>query len=318
MNITKSIDVYLDWKRTHTTAAYTRYRIRLEQFTQFVQDTGKHVLGEINGDDIIAFHRSMEGKYGLGTISYSARILKNYFWFWHGRGKTAFNPKEIIPVRYVSADKDIVSEDDVEEMSALLSVHTLSDLQKKLMIHMLWDTGMRISELLDMKLKHIDKVGRNGLRSAKVRTRKSMRYNLVMWGATTDKLLNTYLAIRLCMETDQTELFINPKTMRVFSPRTCQRWVQDLSDLAMLDKHITPHSFRHGKANYILDQGGSVRDVSALLRHVKPESSFHYMQLSKGKYKTVAQRFLNTDKQVSPHNSIYTKPSTLQLNLKTA
>ena len=62
----------------------------------------------------------------------------------------------------------------------------------------------------------------------------------------------------------------------------------------MLDKNITPHSFRHGKANYILDQGGSVRDVSALLRHVKPESSFQYMQLSKKRYEDVARRYLTT------------------------
>jgi integrase len=60
----------------------------------------------------------------------------------------------------------------------------------------------------------------------------------------------------------------------------------------MLDKNITPHSFRHGKANYILDKGGSVRDVSAILRHVKPESSFHYMQLSSKRYLDVAEKYL--------------------------
>jgi site-specific recombinase XerD len=153
---------------------------------------------------------------------------------------------------------------------------------------------MRLSELLDIKLADIDEQGLDGLRTAKVRTRKSMRYNLVIWGADTDDLLNRYLGMRLCIHCESDKLLINPKTKKVFTPRSVQRWVTELSDMAMLDKKLTPHSFRHGKANFILDQGGSVRDVSALLRHVKPASSFKYMQLSKKRYEDVARKYLTT------------------------
>lgn len=292
MTITDSIQIYLNWKQTHTSAAFTNYKIRLEQFMTFVSP--KTTLSQINGDDIVAYHRSLEDRYSLNTISYSARILKNFFWFWHGRGMTMFNPKEIIPIRYVSADKEIVTADDLEDMTSLLGVDTIGDLQKKLIIHLLWDTGMRISELLDIKISDINEQGKDGLRTAKVRTRKSMRYNLVIWGSDTNDLLNRYLGIRLCMETSTPNLLVNPKTGKVFTPRSIQRWINELADLAMLDKTITPHSFRHGKANYILDQGGSVRDVSALLRHVKPESSFQYMQLSQKRYEDVARKYLTT------------------------
>lgn len=292
MTITDSIQIYLNWKQTHTSAAFTNYKIRLEQFMTFVSP--KTTLSQINGDDIVAYHRSLEDRYSLNTISYSARILKNFFWFWHGRGMTMFNPKEIIPIRYVSADKEIVTADDLEDMTSLLGVDTIGDLQKKLIIHLLWDTGMRISELLDIKISDINEQGKDGLRTAKVRTRKSMRYNLVVWGSDTNDLLNRYLGIRLCMEISTPNLLVNPKTGKVFTPRSIQRWINELADLAMLDKTITPHSFRHGKANYILDQGGSVRDVSALLRHVKPESSFQYMQLSQKRYEDVARKYLTT------------------------
>jgi integrase/recombinase XerC len=292
MTIKESIQTYLEWKQTHTSAAYNCYRIRLEQFADFVAP--KQLLSEINGDDIIAFHRSLEDKYSLNTIAYSARVLKNFFWFWHGRGQTQFNPKEIIPIRFVSADKDMVTAEDLSDMSDLLETDNLAELQKKLVIHILWDTGMRLSELLDLKISDINEQGEDGLRTAKVRTRKSMRYNLVIWGETTNDLINRYLGIRLCMDSEAESLLVNPKTKKPFTPRSIQRWITELSDMAMLDKTITPHSFRHGKANFILDQGGSVRDVSAILRHVKPESSFQYMQLSQKRYKDVARRYLNT------------------------
>ncbi len=161
MNIQKSITIqnaihsYLEWKQTHTTSAYTTYKIRLQQFAQFI--SLKANLHEVNGDDIVTFHRSLENKYSLNTIAYSARVLKNFFWFWHGRGMTTFNPKEIIPVRFVSANKDIVTKEDLEDMSSLLDKNVLVDLQKKLVLHLLWDTGMRISELLDIEISNINR-----------------------------------------------------------------------------------------------------------------------------------------------------------------
>lgn len=124
----------------------------------------------------------MEKHYSPATIAYSARILKNFFWFWHGRQETKLNPKEIIPIKFINADKDIVLVSDFEDMTDLLDERFYSQLQKKLVLHLLWDTGMRVSEPMDIKLKDIGSKGKNNLRTAKVRTRKTMRYNLVVWG----------------------------------------------------------------------------------------------------------------------------------------
>jgi site-specific recombinase XerD len=292
MTIHKAIQIYLDWKESHTSVAYSRYKIRLDQFIKFIMP--KSCLQDISGDDVVAYHKSMEGIYSPATIAYSARILRNFFYFWHGRRETHFNPKEIIPIRFINADKDIVTKDDFEDMNDLLETGYLSDLQKKLVLNLLWDTGMRVSELCDITLHSISEQGNNGLRTAKVRTRKSMRYNLVVWGSDTNDILNIYLGIRLCMETTTKELLVNPKTGKAFSARTMQRWIKELSALAMLDKTITPHSFRHGKANEILEQGGNVRDVSAILRHVNPQASFHYMQLSTKRFEEGAGKYLTT------------------------
>lgn len=292
MNTEKAIQLYLDWKQTHTNVAYSRYKIRLEQFLEFVGRV--KLLKNITGDDVIQFHKYLENNYSLTTIAYSARILKNFFWFWHGRGQTNLNPKEIIPIKFISADKDIVTKQDFEDMNTVLNEYYNDDLIKKLILNLLWDTGMRISELLDIQLSDINQQGSNGLRSAKVRSRKTMRYNLVVWGSKTNELLNKYLAVRLCINIDSDKLFINKKTKKVFTSRSIQRWIKEISALAMLDKNITPHSFRHGKANDILEQGGTVRDVSAILRHIRPESSFHYLQLSNSRYLETAGKFLET------------------------
>jgi site-specific recombinase XerD len=236
----------------------------------------------------------MEGNYSNTTIAYSARVLKNFFWFWHGRGHASVNPKEIIPIKFINADKAIVTRSDFEDMNLVLDEWEHKDLEKKLVLNLLWDTGMRVSELLEIKLSDISSQGTNGLRTAKVRSRKTMRYNLVVWGIETNKLLNRYLGVRLCMQVRSEYLFLNQRTKKPYTVRSVQRWIDQTSKLAMIDKDITPHSFRHGKANEILEQGGTVRDVSALLRHSSPISSFNYLNLSENRYLQTAGKFLNT------------------------
>ena len=115
MQLQKAIQIYLKWKKSHTTVAYDRYKVRLDDFYNFLKQFNKLQLSTLTGDDVVDFHEAMEtAGYSRATIAYSARILRNFFWFWHGRGETNFNPKEIIPIRFINADKDIIDEDDFE------------------------------------------------------------------------------------------------------------------------------------------------------------------------------------------------------------
>jgi len=293
MIITKAIEIYLDWKEMHTNVAYSRYKVRLDQFKHYLGD--QTLLKEITGEDIIHFHQAMKKSYSLATVAYSARILKNFIMFWNGRNETMLNPKEIIPIRYISADKDILTEGDFEDMCLALDEGYARDLLKKLVLHLLWDTGMRLSELCELKVSDLsNQPNKYGVRTAKVRTRKSMRYERVVWSKQTNDLLNTYLGIRLDMDISQDELLINLRTKKRVSHRSIQRWIKEVSELAMIDKQISPHHFRHCKAHRILDKTKNIRDVQAILRHVKLESSLQYLQLNESNYVNVAQQYLTT------------------------
>lgn len=290
MKIDKAIEIYLQWKQAHTNVAYDRYSVRLKHFKRFVGESIE--IQKITGNDIIRFHNQMELSYSLGTVAYSTRILKNFFEFWKGRDQLLLNPKEIIPIRYTSADREILTFEDFEDLNLALDEDTIKGLQQKLVINLLWDTGMRVSELCDMKLQDIGKIEQNGLRTAKVRTRKTMRYNLVVWGVETNRLLNKYLTQRILVDAKEDKLLLNPKTEKGYTPRTMQRWMKEICSAAMLEKDISPHCLRHSKAHAILDAGGNIRDVQALLRHVKPESSFNYLQLNATRYLQVASKYL--------------------------
>lgn len=290
-----AIENYLYWKSSYALVAVDRYNVRLKHFKKYIgSDTP---VTQISGMDIISYHKFMEekGKYSRATVAYSARILKNFFEFLQGRGIQCLNPKEIRPMKYISPDKDIVTVAIFKQMDSVLFEQFYSDLIKKLIIHMLYDTGIRVSELCDLNISDIENVSEDGLRCASVRRRKSLRYNTIVWGKETNRILNLYLGLRLCIDEGDTDALLvtrNRKGSRI-TTRTVQRWVEEVRQLAGIEKEITPHSFRHGKAHQVLNQSGNVRDVQAILGHVNPNSSFSYLSLNRQSQIAVSEKYLN-------------------------
>ena len=160
---------------------------------------------------------------------------------------------------------------------------------------MLNDTGMRVSELCDMNISDIEENEENNVSCATIRRRKTLRYNTVVWGKETNRLLRLYLGIRLCIEGgDKDALFVlrNNHGKRI-TTRTVQRWMEQICFLAEIEQEVTPHSYRHGKAHQVLNQSGNVRDVQAILGHASPNSSFHYLFLNRPSQIAVSGKYLN-------------------------
>ena len=308
MSFENAIEIYLDWKATHAKSAPDRYAVRLYTLADFV---GRNTpLANINGDDIVRYHRHMEKitfkkggtskKYSLATVAYSERIVKNFFMFWQGRGESRVNHKEILAVRFIHPTKKITIEEDFRKMSQVLDERYFDDLIKKLAIHLLWDTGMRVSELCDINIADIGNVDpQYGVRTATIRTRKTMRYDLVVWSKETDALLNKYLGIRLCIDAPTDALLIGRKRVdgARITTRTIERWVEHIAELANVDESTTPHSLRHGKAHSMMDKGANLRDIAAVLRHSRPDSSYNYLNLNRTKFLEVASKYLEPNHQ---------------------
>ncbi len=114
-----------------------------------------------------------ECNYSLKTIAYSCTIIKNFFLFWLGRGICSLNPLEIRPIKCVSPDKELISLEDFEQMSESLDERFFPELTRKLALHLLWDCGMRVSELCDINIGDIENTSKSGIRCAKIRRRKN-------------------------------------------------------------------------------------------------------------------------------------------------
>lgn len=146
-------------------------------------------------------------------------------------------------------------------------------------LELLYATGLRISELVAIKLGDIDWV------ACKIRvTGKGRKVRLVLFGEPASNALKAYLAElrpQLVRGDDSVWLFLNAHGGHL-TDRSVRRIFH-----AMVDEHsqgspATPHTLRHSFATHLLDHGADIRSVQELLGHASIVTTQIYTHVSKG------------------------------------
>lgn len=202
-----------------------------------------------------------------------------------------------IPKGY-SERKDPLTPDEYVLILKEISAKTALGIRDNMIIRLLYDTGARVGELIQL-----EDIIRPGDLSITIHTEKTADARILSWSKDTAVFINAWL---------------KKKGSRPFLPSTRQidRIVKRYSEAAGIDKHVHPHLFRHSKAHLILDNGGTVRDVQDILGHRSPISSFMYLRWNEEKRLERHRRFLTPPKidktGQGEYHSIYAKTINLQ------
>ncbi len=290
MYLNDAITQYLNWKATHTNKAVVNYKLHLKRFKEFLNNKG---VGEITLSDVVEFQELYKKRYASANVAYAITILKNFFQFLQANKIDSVNPLLIKTAKFIPKSHAAVSEEEFQKMDSLLKENDFWELQRKVIIRLLWETGMRVSELCDLNVSDID------VRQMKVmiRTKKNNKFRWIFWSLMTHYYLEKFLGIRIYLQ-KKDGLFIasdrGGSGERV-TTRTIQRWISELAKEAGINKKITPHSFRHAKAHEVLNRGGSVKDVQVLLGHSEenPRAAFSYLRLNPTEIEKRAKLFLD-------------------------
>jgi site-specific recombinase XerD len=286
--MSKNVDIYLDWKATYTRRASVNYRIWLDKFI----DCTKRDIEDAEVGDIVKYRNWMEdNNYQPKSIELSMVILKNYFHFWKLQGVKCLSPELIRVPRTVANSHQPISFE--EYCSILTFIHPTDfwEFQKLIIVRLLFETGIRVSELCDINISDIDPKKSN----TTIRTKKTAKMRTIFWSVETHIMVREFLIQRIILNSTNA-LFVgkitNGTCTKRMTTRTVQRIIKALCVKAKIEKKITPHSFRHGKAHRVLDLGGYPKDVQAILGHCDPSSSFTYMQWNDKEFAKRAKKFL--------------------------
>lgn len=131
-----------------------------------------------------------------------------------------------------------------------------------LFLEILFDTGLRVSEAVNIKLSDINK------NECSIRVLgKGKKERIVYFGEYALSYLNDYMTIRVGINSlDKNYLFLN-KNYTKLTRRGAEYLINSVTKQALLKQKVTPHTLRHSFATEMLNNGCDIRSVQELLGH---------------------------------------------------
>ncbi len=176
---------------------------------------------------------------------------------------------------------------NIQEITAIINQTYLEneplDLRNRALLELAYGSGLRVSELLTLSIAdlHLNK----GLVSV---IGKGNKERIVPLGEEAIQALRDYIVkgrMKLNPKSQNT-LFVN-KFGESLSRIGFYKIVQTLADKAMINKKISPHTFRHTFATHMLENGANLKSVQELLGHEDIMTTENYTHVSKAHLKKI-------------------------------
>ena len=155
--------------------------------------------------------------------------------------------------------------------------------QENLVVELLYDCGLRVSELVNLKINDID------LKSKYIQcVGKGSKERLIPFGKKAKESINKYLKERENVITKynlQTKRLFITNSGRLINRQDIYNFIRKLGE--KIHKHISPHTLRHTFATHLLENGADLRVVQELLGHSDVSTTQLYTHITKKRLKEV-------------------------------
>ena len=223
--------------------------------------------------------------YTKSTTARKLATLRSFYKFLIRRGQVSVNP--LSTIRTPKQDKRLPKCLDLDQVQKLLEAPGDGDLlsaRDKAMLEVLYSSGIRVSELVELETADIDL--QEGVLRVKGKGRKD---RLTPIGSQAIKALHRYFEIRntdlRCQQSKNAgRVFLN-KHGESLSTRSVRRKLDKYLVAAGLDPGISPHTLRHSFATHLLNNGADLRSVQELLGHQSLSTTQIYTHLTTARMK---------------------------------
>lgn len=147
-----------------------------------------------------------------------------------------------------------------------------TNLKHRAIIAMLYSCGLRVSELINLKLTHINIDRRQVL----IKNSKGRKDRYVGLSERFLPLLKNYL-----VSYNPSTYLIEGKPNQTYTAGSVRKLIAKSCQKAKIYKKVTPHTLRHSYATHLLEQGVDLRYIQELLGHARPETTMIYTHIAR-------------------------------------
>ncbi len=263
----QKIDEFVDYltnvkkSSKNTIASYKRDLIKLYKY---LSDSGYEDWGSVSNTNLNSYVLMIE-KQGMSSATVSRNIasIKSFYLYLLKHGVINEDPSDTLKPPKIEKKAPVIL--SVEEVNLLLeqpSGDSPKDIRDKAMLELLYATGIRVSELINLQLSDVN------LSMNYIQCHEGGKDRVIPFTNETREALQSYLESAreaLCKE-EQGYLFTNcqgdPMTRQGF-----WKLIKYYSSKAGIKKDITPHTIRHSFAVHLVNNGADLKSVQEMLGH---------------------------------------------------
>jgi len=264
------------------------YMRDIRQFSAWLHEMEKTELLEATQLNINAYMQYLDGEgKSSATKSRCLASLKNFYVYLISSGFMEKNP--VTDIHVDRGEKKLPQILNGREIELLLAQPVCVDAKgyrDKAMLEVMYATGMRVSELIDLDLDDVNlELGVIKCSSAK-KTRAIPLYPAALRALTIyiRDVRNTMLG-----DPNETALFVNVSGSRM-SRQGFWKILKHYQSTAHIEKEITPHTLRHSFAVHLLENGADIGSLQELMGHCDISSTQMYTQMVNQKLKSVYEK----------------------------
>lgn len=284
----KDFEKYLLIDKKYSNETIKSYSNDLHKFYDFILNNDLK-FNDIKRKDIMDYINFLnKQKLSTNSINHNISVLKNFYKFIVINEHLTIDPTEYIEAPKLR--KSLPKVLTIDEVEKLLDVDLIDkySYRNKAMLELMYATGLRVSELVNLKINDID------FDSCLVKTLgKGSKERIIPIGEYAILFLSKYLneyRPQLLKKDFNDYLFLNNRGKQI-SRQSFYKIVEDLAIKKNIKTKISPHTLRHSFATHLLDRGADIVSIKEMLGHSSLSTTQIYTHLSNQKLKEEYGKF---------------------------
>ncbi|MBQ7140096.1 MAG: tyrosine recombinase XerC [Bacilli bacterium] len=277
---------YIEFQRGYSTNTIINYENDIKEFLEFLNKENIDNIKNANYSLVRFYLMDLyDKKFSRNSVSRKLSSLRSFFKYLHKENIVEANPFSLVssPKKEKKLPKFLYN-DDIEKVFDVPNLNSSLGQRDMLILEILYDTGIRVSELVNIKLKDID-FDNKSIRILG----KGNKERIVLYGSYAEDILNEYMKDgrkRILKEKNNEYLILNAKGENITS-RGVRLILDNIIKKACLKVHISPHTLRHTFATHLLENGADLLTVKELLGHSSLSSTGIYTHVTNERLRNV-------------------------------
>jgi len=272
---------YLRYQKGYSPLTIEGYQREIKHFVNYLQGEAIESWQDVHYSLLRGYLTNLyQKKLSAKSINHKLSCLRSFYRFLQFEGYVDDNPFLLVEsLKTVSRNPDFLYREEMIELLDSIDTHTILGRRNKAMLELMYASGLRCSEVVNLTLQQINFEQQILLIHGKGQKDRYVPFHDYAASLLKDYIENDRMELMKGMDDEHDFVFVNK-----FGKKLGNRGVEDIVNRITKQydatKHIHPHTFRHSFATHLLDAGVDIRIVQELLGHASLSTTQVYTHIT--------------------------------------